>query len=160
MVQYQDPRHSKILKKDVPQQRLLVKNQSSATRLGWKGVIKNVRLKISQQNTSLAMTQVPGSQQFWKIWVISCDLMNKNDYSSGFISGFFGLPGLPTWATRPGPNPLTPPARPNQPRPNCEAWSIRNIWHNLTFPCFWGTWLLCLLEWISPTVSSSPLEMH
>jgi len=46
--------------------------------------------------------------------VISCESINKSDNSSGFISGFFGLPGLATWAARPGPNPLTPgPAQPD-----------------------------------------------
>ena len=35
--------------------------------------------------------------------MISCDLINKTDNSSGFISGFFGLPGLATWAARPDP---------------------------------------------------------
>ena len=35
--------------------------------------------------------------------MISCDLINKSDNSSGFFSGFFGLPGLATWAARPGP---------------------------------------------------------
>jgi len=124
MVQYHDLRYSEILKEDVPQQRSLVKNQSSATGLGWKGIIKNVRLKISQQNTSLAMTQVPGSQQFWKIWVISCDLINKSDNSSGFISGFFGYPGLPLGRPDPAQTPW-PPTRPSptrsKPGPNCEA---------------------------------------
>ena len=37
-----------------------MKNQSSATRLGCKRVIINVRLKISQQNTRLGMMQVRG----------------------------------------------------------------------------------------------------
>ena len=46
--------------------------------------------------------------------MISCDLINKSDNSSGFISGFFRLPGLATWAARPGPNSLTPsPAQPD-----------------------------------------------
>ena len=37
-----------------------MKNQRSATRLGGKEAIKNMRLKISQQITSLVMTQVLG----------------------------------------------------------------------------------------------------
>ena len=37
-----------------------MKNQRSATRLGGKEVVKDVRLKISQQITSLVMAQVLG----------------------------------------------------------------------------------------------------
>jgi len=45
---------------------------------------------------------------------MSCNSINESDNSSGFISGFFGLPGLATWAARPDPNPLTPgPAQPD-----------------------------------------------
>ena len=57
MVQFRGLRYSGILKEDL-WQRWLVKNQRSATQLGGKEVIKNTRLKISQQITSLVMTQV------------------------------------------------------------------------------------------------------
>ena len=51
--------------------------------------------------------------------MISCDLINKSDNSSGFISGFFGLPGLATWAARPD---MTR----SNPGPNCEACLVEH----------------------------------
>ena len=43
--------------------------------------------------------------------MISCNLINESDNSSGCISGIFGLPGLATWV-----------ALPDQPKSNYKAW--------------------------------------
>ena len=53
--------------------------------------------------------------------MISCDLINKSDNSSGFISGFFGLPGLATWAAQPGPT------RPNPTQPDLSPGPIARL---------------------------------
>jgi len=132
MVLYQRLRCSQILKKEVPQRRWLVKNQSSATWWGWKGVIKNVRLKISQQNTRLGMRQVRGFTALLK------DMSNilwfdktKVTVLRALFGAFLGYPGLPLGRPDPAQTPWHP-GRPNQPEPTCEAWKKEIVNSNIT----------------------------
>ena len=114
MVQYQGLWYSVILKKDVPWQRWLVKNQNSANRLRWKGIIKNVRLKNSQQNANLEMTQVLG---FRAILEDMSDILwfDKQKWQFfGLFRAFSGYPAQTPWH----------PARPHQPGSNCEACAM------------------------------------
>jgi len=128
MVLYEGLRCSKILKKEVPHRRWLVKNQRSATWWGWNGVIKNVRLKSSQQNTRLGMTQVRG---FTALLKDMSDILwfNKTKVTvlRALFRAFLGYPGLPLGRPDPAQIPWHP-ARPNQPEPNCEAW-----WQNVRY---------------------------
>ena len=87
---------------------IAVKNQGSATRLVWKGVIKNVRLKISQQNTNLGMTQVLG---FTALLKDMSDILWFDKQKWQFFGFYFGL-FRATRACHLGDS-----SRPNQPGP-------------------------------------------